>query len=398
MKRISAVLAEFNYQQLENEGFHFHSIAGEQYWSRKAHYSFSPGEIQSIRDATNELHGMMRTIVEHVIVKSRFKELCIPEAFIPLIKDSWEKEDPSVYGRFDLWFGGEGLAPKLYEYNADTPTSLVEGAKVQSAWLKTLRNDSKFIHAQQFNEITWRLTNAWRASGLVGKLLHFSYVGDSLEDKENVLFMAECAKAAGVEVKLLPIESIVLDHETMTFKDDQGTRISELFKLYPWEWLVTDNFGRYLTLKTMRCIEPAWKMILSNKAMLSIAWELFEGHKNLLPTFSSPEAFGTDPYVRKPIFSREGANILIKDGDKVFETSGGYGKEGFIYQSFCPLPSYSNYHPVIGSWVIGGEAAGIGIREDLSLVSGNKSEFVPHVIQEENNHPEIEDNSLRQQM
>jgi glutathionylspermidine synthase len=381
MKRVSSPAVKFNYEHLESEGFHFHSVAGEEYWSQKAFYSFTPEEIQKIRDVTNELHVMMLKVVEHVIVKNKFKALQIQKEFIPLIRESWENDYPSIYGRFDLWHGGEGFEPKLYEYNADTPTSLVEGGKVQAAWLKSLRTEDQFVHAQQFNEISWRLTNAWRDAGISSGVLHCAYVGDSLEDKENILFMAECARAAGIVVEVLPIECIVFDSESMVFRGQKGEVISHLFKLYPWEWLTQDDFGRYLTLNVVQCIEPAWKMILSNKAMLPIAWELFEGHKNLLPAFDTAEKFGTDPYVRKPIFSREGANILIKNGDSIFETPGTYGKEGYIYQSFCPLPSYAHMHPVIGSWVIGGEAAGVGIREDRSLVSGNKSEFVPHVIQ-----------------
>jgi hypothetical protein len=42
--------------------------------------------------------------------------------------------------------------------------------------------------------------------------------------------------------------------------------------------------------------------------------------------------------------------------------------------------AYSGRYPVIGSWIIGGEAAGIGIRENRMEVTDNLSEFVPHII------------------
>ncbi|RYG28768.1 hypothetical protein EON81_27950, partial [bacterium] len=35
---------------------------------------------------------------------------------------------------------------------------------------------------------------------------------------------------------------------------------------------------------------------------------------------------------------------------------------------------------VIGSWVVGGEARGIGIRESKSLITDNTSQFVPHLF------------------
>jgi glutathionylspermidine synthase len=33
---------------------------------------------------------------------------------------------------------------------------------------------------------------------------------------------------------------------------------------------------------------------------------------------------------------------------------------------------------VVGSWIIGDEAAGIGIREDESPITKNTSRFLPH--------------------
>jgi glutathionylspermidine synthase len=63
------------------------------------------------------------------------------------------------------------------------------------------------------------------------------------------------------------------------------------------------------------------------------------------------------------------------------KTEGQYGAEGFIYQELCTLPNFSDNYPVIGSWIIGQEAAGIGIREANTLITDNKSRFVPHLIE-----------------
>ena len=48
----------------------------------------------------------------------------------------------------------------------------------------------------------------------------------------------------------------------------------------------------------MDWIEPVWKMMLSNKAILPVLWELFPGHPNLLPSFFDRQG-GT--YVKKPL-------------------------------------------------------------------------------------------------
>jgi glutathionylspermidine synthase len=87
------------------------------------------------------------------------------------------------------------------------------------------------------------------------------------------------------------------------------------------------------------------------------------------------------PCVRKPILSREGANVTLLGvtGEAAAETEGPYGPP-YVYQAYTPLPTFAGRHPVIGSWVINGHATGIGIREDLSRVTGNLSRFVPHVF------------------
>ena len=46
----------------------------------------------------------------------------------------------------------------------------------------------------------------------------------------------------------------------------------------------------------------------------------------------------------------------------------------------APLPTFDGASAVIGSWVVGGQAAGIGIRESDGPITGNTSRFVPHRI------------------
>jgi glutathionylspermidine synthase len=160
--------------------------------------------------------------------------------------------------------------------------------------------------------------------------------------------------------------------------DLDHTRIERCFKLYPWEWLWTEEFAAHLPAERVQFIEPAWKMLLSNKALLPVLWELFPSHPNLLPAFDSAAPLGSR-YVRKPKWSREGSNVTLFDGGTVVEENGGnYGDQGFIFQATANIPNFSGNHPVFGVWVIDHEAAGLGIREDTRRITGNLSRFVPH--------------------
>jgi glutathionylspermidine synthase len=83
-------------------------------------------------------------------------------------------------------------------------------------------------------------------------------------------------------------------------------------------------------------------------------------------------------YARKPLLSREGANIRLRSASDLTDTSGQYGEEGFVYQELCMLPKFGQRFAVVGAWVVGDAAHGMGIREDASPVTQNMSTFVPH--------------------
>ena len=86
-------------------------------------------------------------------------------------------------------------------------------------------------------------------------------------------------------------------------------------------------------------------------------------------------------FVRKPLYSREGANVaLIRDGTTLVEQQGPYGAEGFIRQALAPLPNFSGQYPVLGSWLVDHIPCGLSIREDENPITGNSSRFLPHAI------------------
>jgi glutathionylspermidine synthase len=165
----------------------------------------------------------------------------------------------------------------------------------------------------------------------------------------------------------------------------EDREVTHYFKLFPWEWMWDSQFAEQLKFETARFIEPMWKMLLSNKGLLPILWELFPDHPNLLPAFDGDEWAAAEKlkgdYVRKPKLSREGANVrIVSSGEPLEETTGEYGEEGFVYQALASVPNFNGNHPICGVWIVNHEACGLGIREDNSLITGNLSRFVPHLF------------------
>jgi len=354
-------------------GFHTTDIA---YWDESAYYRFDSREIEAIEKATAALWDMCLGAVQHVIDQKLYSQFSIPENFIPYIEKTWNDEHPAIYGRFDLCYKQGKI--KMLEFNADTPTSLYEAGIVQWFWLQDHDKNK-----DQFNSIHEKLIAYWKylKAYLHPGKLHFTCLKDTLEDLTNTEYMRDCAIQAGIDTKLIFIDDIGWDDEQMQFTNLENEPITNLFKLYPWEWLAAESFGsNILTDKNNSFwIEPCWKMILSNKAILPILWQLYPENEYLLPAYFTDN--GMKDYVKKPILSREGANIeLVKHYGSVEKTAGEYGQEGYIYQQLFELPEFDNNYPVIGSWIIGQEPAGMGIREASGLITNNQSRFVPHLI------------------
>lgn len=357
-------------EKVESIGLTYHSHEHGPYWDESACYEFTAGEIESLENAARTLHRLAIDAAEAVITRGWWDRLAIPAAAIPAILRSWERDDFSLYGRFDLAFDGAG-PPKLLEYNADTPTALVEAAVAQWFWLQDTRPD-----ADQFNSIHERLIEAWRRWN--GTTIHFSSIKDHPEDEQTVVYLRDTCEQAGVATRAVYIEDIGWDSVRRRFVDLDLAPITHCFKLYPWEWLWREEFSGHLVDEPTQFIEPAWKMLLSNKGLLPILWELFPDHPNLLPAYEHPAALGAR-YVRKPKLGREGANVTWIDGGvAIEETDGDYGEEGHVYQAAVDLPDFAGNRAVCGVWVVDHEPAGLGIREDARRITGNLSRFVPH--------------------
>ena len=365
-------------------GFDFHTIDGARYWDERACYAFTLDEIEHrIEAPTGEIDAMCLELVDRAIDDENcLRRLRLPETFWPLIRDSWRRSEGSLYGRLDLSFDGRGPA-KLLEYNADTPTSIFEAAVFQWTWLEqAIERHILPADADQFNSLHERLIEAWKKLGN-GRHLHLAGMLDNAEDAGTLAYLEDTARQAGLETTLLDIEAIGwLDKGGFVDLDDRGIELA--FKLYPWEWMFHDAFGEKLATAPTRWIEPPWKAILSNKGMLALLWEMFPGHPNLLPAFFEDEPNAASlgaSFVRKPLYSREGANVaLIREGITVAEQRGPYGAEGFVRQALAPLPGFSNQYPVLGSWLIDHTPCGLSIREDENPITGNTSRFLPHAI------------------
>jgi glutathionylspermidine synthase len=369
-------------KHVESVGLTFHTLEnGTPYWDESAAYQFTAAEIDTLEAAGYQLQEMCLAAAQHIIDKKRYAELDIPAFAIEAIEWAWNNEPPALYGRFDIsWAGAQsGQPPKLLEYNADTPTSLLEAAVVQWHWLKDMPSSLVSSKPDQFNSIHEKLIAKWKdIDPYLSKPIYFAAL-DNPEDQLTVTYLRDTAQQAKLDTLQLSMHDIGWNDAQQSFMDLDDHPIFSIFKLYPWEAMLQEEFGPHAlaTYQAVRWIEPIWKMLLSNKGILPILWQLYPNHELLLEAhFDSPGTMKN--YVRKPLMSREGANItLVRDNATVVATPGPYnGKQ--IYQALAPAAVFDNRHTVLGLWMIDQDCCGMGVRESFSPITGNLSSFVPH--------------------
>jgi glutathionylspermidine synthase len=393
--------------RVEAAGLTFHSpvaMAPQPYWDESAAYRFSAAEIDTLESAANELQQMCLAAAQHVIDQRRYAELAIPTEAIPAIESAWNSEPPALYGRFDIVWGGAGAgsAPKLLEYNADTPTSLIEASVIQWNWMEEMAATLPGGQPDQFNSIHDRLIAKWKdLQPYVVEPVYFAALAfdspspqlakEAAEDMLTVTYLRDTAQQAGLETRQLALQDIGWNEDRQCFVDLDETEMRTLFKLYPWESMLGEQFGpmalaSYAQASPMVWIEPVWKMLLSNKGILPILWQLYPDHPLLLPAYFEDhgDRGALTSYARKPLLSREGANItLVQPGAAPIATGGQYGAGRFIRQALAPESVFATRagerrYPVLGLWMIDQECGGMGIRESAGPITDNLSSFVPH--------------------
>jgi glutathionylspermidine synthase len=394
MRRLTVTPRNDWQRRVEKVGLTYHTLAvGSPYWDESAYWEFSSAEIDRLEAATAEIQRLALAAGDVILNQDRLAQMGIPVAAGPAIRAAWNAEPPALYGRLDLAFDGREI--KLLEYNADTPTGLVEAAVAQWYWLEDC-----FPGADQFNSIHEKLIAKWKdLKDYVSNPVHFADAG-SEEDRMTVSYLRDTAQQGGIRTQHVAMHDIGWDGKLSRFVDLANDQIHTLFKLYPWEWLLSEPFAQQAlstlppqsTLQeygprkdrrqwgSLLWIEPIWKMLWSNKALLAILWELNPGHELLLPAYLDG-ARELKSYVRKPLSGREGSGIAaVKDGVCVEGSLQGDSLPGYVFQAMASMANAGTNTAVFGSWLVDGEPAGMGVRESKGLITNNFSRFIPHLF------------------
>ena len=345
--------------------------------------------------AANELYDMFVEAGDYVIDNDLFHELNIPFNLVDIIKASWENDVHwHLYGRFDFAGGLDRVPIKLLEFNADTPTLLLDTAIAQWAMLKANGLDEY----RQFNNLHECIKENFQRLVTLeesvekfdeyyeGWKILFASVRDAQEDEDTTKYLQSIAQEAGFLTEFAYMDEIEFDPEEGIFYND--VQYDYFFKLIPWEDIAISE-GELAVILTQIVnnqkaiiLNPAYALMFQSKAFMKILWDLFPNHPLLLET--SFEPLESKAYVQKPAFGREGENVTIydSDGSIIDEKEGHYDNFKMIYQEKATLNTDKEGNYYQAGVFFAYEGCGLGYRTGVRPILDDDAKFAGHIIKE----------------
>ena len=371
MKR-HQILPRKNWKELVlDQGFGHHSYSdGSTYWDESVYYSFTPSESELFFSLSQRLYKHLIKVAEQIIDEQKYHEIGLPLGALPLMAHSWEADDPTFLARFDFMYSGEA-PPRLYDTHMDTPGMLFESAVVQWNW-----KEDVFPKESQYNSLYETLLDTYREYYLPGKTIHFSTPRRGITPQYvDAEYLRDVARAVGVQTRFIKMGGLEWDPIEGRFIDQDKAPVEILMKLYPWEWLLTEKFGQHLLDDSLVLIEPAWKMLLANKASLALASQ----------DMVSAEEMIQYSIQRTPITTEAVTNFRPHSTE--WFSSSRYGTKALafdtiplVYREPTALPNFGGNYPIVSCWLISGFPAALAVRENDQADGRGKWRFVPHIL------------------
>jgi glutathionylspermidine amidase/synthetase len=359
------------------------------------------------------LHNIFLNATKYVVENpSLHRNFNIPEKLWPKIEKSWKNRKTDIIsGRFDFSLTPNGL--KVYEYNADSASCLLECGEIQNKWSEAAGIDE--IGNATSTTLFKQLKHAWWAKRIKTTLHVFH--DDDVEETYHALYMKAAAEAAGIKCKVVRAGAKLTWTEDGDIKDEDGTTITNLWKSWSWRTAINQlkddddlvyiadpeeykkAFKARKTVPTelrlvdvflhpnIRVIEPLWTVLPSCKALLPVLTMLYPGHPYLLhASYDLTIDLKNSGYVSKPITGRCGENVALFDdfGNPIEVNSGNWVIDDKMFQELCMLPKINDMYIQINTWAVGGNYAGVCIRADeSSIIKTDSSVYALRMIRNE---------------
>lgn len=355
-------------------------------WDESVRYEFSAGEIDMIEGAADEVHGLIRDAIGHV-VDNRLHPLLGLETDVARRIDAswaayWGRGKPNdrlggLFGRLDFAYDGR-QSLKLIGCDYDGPTGLFESSIVQWDWL-----EASFPDLDQFNGLHEGLVERWQAlaTGMRGRdTVHLTCATPDAQREGELAYLAATADEAGLSATTIGVQDIGWDGSSFLDTDEQ--RIAWLLKLYPWEAMVAEEYGAHLHTSGLPVLDPLWRMPASNHGLLAVLWDLYPEHANLCQaSLTESDVDASRGLIRRSLFGLDHAAEWVS-GEEGTEADTGMAANsgGTVYIARPPSFESDGVHAILQAWMVGDKCLGMAVRESETPVLWADAALVPHLF------------------
>ncbi len=403
-----AQLREELYGTLRSEGvFTWDSMYGDEYALGSA-VPISEAFRFELKQASEAL-GKVFTRTAEVLMQAGddlLAELGLPEATWGAVRSSLPELLPTVIGRFDFANTHDGL--KMLEFNAETPTDVVEAFYVNGKVCAQLGvRDPNAGMVDGLRKSIVRAVQTYREGGFATHRIIFSSVDWHEEDAGTTRFLLA---QSGLAAEFVPLSQLRVYEDRLQVWDGQShTPVDLMYRLHPLEKLAEEQdvdgypTGRHVldivASGKLAMINPPAALISQSKAVQALIWNLHEnneffsaaGHAAIqaymLPTYFENRFAGRSAYVTKPLYGREGGAVTVFGPDGVIwarDEETNYWNQPVIYQQYAELPRITVEtlnglfcgRMIFGSFLVDGQGSGVVARVG-SRITGNMAYYQP---------------------
>jgi glutathionylspermidine synthase len=369
-------------------------------------YPVSELFVSSLRTATEQLGQIFAKTIQIVQKGSEelFQELGFPQETWDTLRLSVADHTPTLLGRFDFAHTPNGL--KMLEFNSDTPSKVVEAFYVNQkvcdyfGWQNPNHDQNRML-TDSFQYIRKR----YQQLGYPSEHITFSSLDWHIEDAGTTKYLLQ---QSGLPASFVPLSKLVVQQDGLYVRDLDHP-IDVLFRFHALEILASEKSKsgfpvgaqllQLIAQKKLAVINPPSGFISQNKAIQALIWNLHEQNMffttdeheiietYMLPSYLENVFTGKKPYVRKPIFGRNGGAITLyeKDGTIALQDDGqAYWDQAMMYQEKVPLEEIEvesltgPYRGWLlwGCFLVDGKASAITTRVS-NRITGDSSRFLP---------------------
>lgn len=364
-------------------------------WDENSGYVLTKEEVDVLLKTVSPIIDMSREAVDFLL-DGEWGTFGISPHVFNLIRESFDNREPELFTRYDFAYMADETL-KLVGIEADAPRFLIETAHTQRAWLlDTFENKVKNRKVTQLNSIPEMTIKAFQHLQKINKNknIHiFTGSDDRGEDWLTSAYIKGLIHSAGWIPYAARMKGLHWNKETHKWADEKDTQVMSFYKHYPWELLLSSAISKPITEyynDFNNSFEPAWKMMMSIRAMLPALYYLYPDSEILSPSkLDDHLGLGSDIVVSTilPSVSRnEMGRMKGRDFTSWGENMKNFSNQNTLAYRRLEIPkryrdtSGGYRFPFISVFTVGGHLSGIGVRESRLPLLGSHTTFKPHAV------------------